>query len=249
MSESVIVEDAPLIKKPALLPCYIVVDTSSSMRDGPAGKRLIDIANEIIPAIVDEIERTPTVRDKIRLCLIEFASEARTVVPLGDKQDFIPTPVLQANGATNYTKVFQLLRHELDLGYQSLKSDDVDVYRPLVFFVTDGEPNDNDEAARDAAFNDLIDDNFVAHPTIVAFGVAEASATTLDRYVTKKHGALIVAKSGVDAGAALAAIIKPLVSTIIGTAVGKSGDDEGDEEITIDLDGIDSDLFDVKVYD
>jgi uncharacterized protein YegL len=208
--------DAPANKRPAYLPVYLVIDTSGSMDEG--NPPLIDIANQIVPAIVEVCEAKPAVRDKLRLSLVTFASDAKVVVPLGTKDDFIPIPVLKADGGTEYSKAFRLLATEIEAGVRSLKTADVDVYRPVVFMVTDGEPTDS-ETARDQAFDELKNLGNGLAPHIVVFGVADASPDTLKKYVNR-GGKLVMARSGADASKALSEFVVKLVSTIVQSTVG-----------------------------
>lgn len=226
----------------ALLPVYIVVDTSSSMNasgssDG-TGPTLIDVANEIIPAIVEVCEAKPSVKDRLRLCLISFATTAQVVVPLGMKDDFVPVPVLTAQGGTSYGEAFRLLRTEIEDGVRTLNSSGYKVYRPAVFFITDGEPIDSG-SERQAAFDALTDPGFRASPHIVMFGVADASPETLKAY-TSRNGVAVAAKAGVDAAEALGAMLGPLVSSIVLSTAG-SGEEMG--SFTFAADDLNADLL------
>jgi uncharacterized protein YegL len=204
--------DASPSDVPGILPVYIVVDTSTSMSEG--NPPLIDIANEIVPAIVEVCEEKPTVRDKLRLSLIEFSSDARVVVPLGSKDDFVPVPILKANGATNFSSAFAMVASEIENGYNSLKASGVVVYRPVVFLVTDGAPTDSDDE-RDRAFRTLTNPtNEKLSPHVIIFGVAAAPAAVLKKYVNRK-GELYVARAGVEASEALSAVITGLVGSIV----------------------------------
>lgn len=209
-------DDQTTTKSAAYLPVYILVDTSGSMNEG--SPKRIEIANQIVPAIVEVCQAKPAVRDKLRLGLLSFASDAKVVVPLGTYKDFVPIPVLTATGGTEYAKAFRALATEIETGVRSLASPDVDVFRPVVFMVTDGEPTDAD-ADRAKAFGELIALPNGLAPHVVVFGVADASADTLQQYVNR-GGKLVMAKSGVDASEALGSIVTKLVSSIVQSTVG-----------------------------
>jgi len=236
-------------KKSAYLPVYVVIDTSASMNEG--NPPLIDIANQIIPAIVEVCESKPSVRDKLRLSLLTFSSTARVVLPLGTKDDFIPIPVLTANGGSEFGKLFSLLTIEIEAGIRSLKAAHVDVYRPVVFFVTGGEPTDSD-AVRTQAFNELTGLGNSLAPHIVIFGVAEASPDTLKQYVNR-GGRLVMARSGVDASEALGSVFVTLSSSVVqtsaaGSAVGELGLDGSRQPSQFMIDDLDLD-DDIIVFD
>jgi uncharacterized protein YegL len=224
----------------AFLPVYVAVDTSASMNQvTESGQLQIDVANEIVPAIVEVCEERPTVRDKLRLSLVSFNSDAEVVVPLGGKEDFVPPPVLSASGGTNYGALFKLLRSEIEDGVRALNTGGFRVYRPAVFMITDGEPNDP-EPTRAAAFSSLVDPAFKAAPHVVMFGVADASPSTLKAYINR-NGVAVGAKSGADAAEGLKAIISLLVSSIVASTSGDS-DHAG---FQFDAGDIDSDLLTV----
>lgn len=219
----------------ALLPVYVAVDTSASMnKEAASGQKLIDVANEIVPAIVEVCEERPTVRDKLRLSLVSFSSSAEVVVPLGPKDDFIPIPTLSASGGTNYGAMFTLLRSEIEDGVRALNTGGFRVFRPAIFIVTDGEPTDP-QHARDSAFNNLIDPSFRAAPHVVMFGVEDASPDTLKNYVNR-NGAAVAAKDGADAAEALKAILEVLVSSIVASTAGDA-DSAGFKFDASDIDG------------
>lgn len=228
-----------------LLPVYIVVDTSASMNahgssDG-TGPRLIDVANEIVPAVVEVCEVRPSVKDRLRLCLISFGSTAQVVVPLGMKDDFVPPPVLTASGGTNYGEAFRLLRSEIEDGVRALNLGGYKVFRPAVFFITDGEPID-DPSVRAAAFAELTDPGFPASPHIVMFGVADASPETLKAYINR-NGVAVAAKAGADAAEALHEMLDPLVSSIVTSMVGGAAGGADDGTFQFDPGAVNSDLL------
>ena len=63
-----------------------------------------------------------------------------------------------------------------------MKADGHKVHRPAVFFLTDGEPTD-DDAAWKQAFSELADPAFQARPNVIPFGVADAQKKVLDQIV------------------------------------------------------------------
>jgi uncharacterized protein YegL len=226
----------PAVEKTKVLPAYIVVDTSYSM----TGDR-IAAANEIVPRLIKECNKNTALADKLYVSIIAFSDSARTVVPLSKGGDLGNPPQLTAGASTSYSAAFKLLRSEIETGVITLKTNGYDVYRPVVFFITDGEPTDNDND-RAAAFAELTDSRFGAHPNIVMFGVGEAEESTLKSY-TSHRGSAVIAKDGASAAEALGAMLEVLVLSVV-ASVGGGAEGQGGA-FQIDTAFVDSDLLSV----
>jgi uncharacterized protein YegL len=216
-----------------VFPAYIVVDTSWSM----SGDR-IAAANGIVPRLIEACEKNTALADKLYVSIIAFADSARTVIPLSKGATLGNPPQLTASGITNYGAVFKLLRSEIENGVTTLKANNYDVLRPVVFFITDGEPTD-DENDRVDAFVELTDSAFLAHPNIVMFGVGEVEESTLKSY-TSHRGSAVIAKDGASAAEALGAMIEVLVMSVVASV---GGGEEGSGAFQIDAADVDADLL------
>jgi uncharacterized protein YegL len=160
-----------------VLPFYLVCDESSSMSGGP-----IQAINDSLPKIHAEIGSNPVVADKTRFCLIGFNSFAQVLLPLSDLSVITSMPGLQASGGTSYGAAFDLLYDTITQDVAALKQDQNQVYRPAVFFLSDGQPGDNWEAA----YKRLIDPSWSLHPNILAFGFGAVDQQTLQQVATVK---------------------------------------------------------------
>lgn len=224
------------------LPVFLVVDTSASMgfdrADGD--RKLIDIANELVPTLVEKCDDYPTLDQKLRLCLIEFNSDAHVVIPLSESESFRTSiPSLTAGGSTDYGRAFARLYEELNAAVQSLAGPKIGVYRPTVFFITDGA--DNGKAAqRDQAWNTLVDSSFKFHPNFFTFGVAEAALDDLKSFKSGR-GLVAVAKDPQQAVAGLAEVMGQLVRSIVSSSTGE----EPTGQIVIDRDQFDPNNWDL----
>lgn len=211
------------------LPIYLVVDTSWSMKKD--GK--IEAVSDLIPKIKDACEDDPQIDKKVRFSLVEFADEANVLVPMCQGSDLVGVP-LEAGGRTNFTGLYETLYLTIERDYQSFKVDDLKVHRPVVFFLTDGEPT-CESANRAKAFQRLTDRSFARRPQIIVFGVGnDVRKETLSAYSTRDaSGAHLayIARPGVAADEAIASFIKGLVGTIVNTVAG------GSTGITRDADG------------
>lgn len=160
-----------------VLPFYLVCDESSSMSGGP-----IEAINDSLPKIHAEIGSNPVVADKTRFCLIGFNHHAQVLLPLSDLSVITSMPGLQANGGTNYGAAFDLLYDTITNDVAELKKNQNQVFRPAVFFLSDGQPGDNWEAA----YKRVTDPSWSLHPNVLAFGFGTVDPETLRQVATVK---------------------------------------------------------------
>jgi uncharacterized protein YegL len=208
-----------------VLTFYVVVDVSYSMEQSGA---IVEV-NKILPTIIDAVGISPTLSDVVRLGLVDFSSDARVVLRLSDLRDVDTLPQFVARDTTSYAAAFRLLRQEIEKDLAQLRGDNFRVFRPAVFFLTDGLPND-DEADLRAAFAELTDPSFVARPNIVPFGMGEATKAALDRWVYPKAGESrkpmrsYVARDGLHPAVAVNQMAEILVTSVIASAHSVSTD-------------------------
>ena len=196
----------------AVLPFYILCDESGSM-DANGG---IDAVNRGLPELHATIAGDPLVSDKCRIGLITFSDIAEELLPLSNLSDVQAMPGCAAKGMTNYGEAFNLLRVVISRDIANMKSQGIQVYRPAVIFITDGEPTDDWEANHRA----LTDKNVNPQaPHIIAFGVAGANPAVIGKIGTK---AAFIANQGVDPGNALKEILKSLTNTIVNSSSSSS---------------------------
>jgi uncharacterized protein YegL len=204
---------------------YLLVDVSYSMAGPP-----LDAVNKIIPEVMDALEASPTLADVVRVGAIDFADDSRSALRLGDLRDVKKIPQFRERGGTSYAAGFRELRKEIGKDVAQLKQDGYKVYRPAVFFLTDGAPTD-DAATLQTAFAELTDEKFKFWPNIIPFGVAAATKTMLDPWVFPKAGdskkpmrSYVYAGQG-DAATAITQLAEILISSIMASAqsVGDGG--------------------------
>ena len=155
------------------LPIYFVCDVSSSMETNGG----IDQINRIIPEIHRRIASDPIISDRIRIGIIEFSDTANELLQISNVQDVAEIPgLLPAEGQSNYGEAFNLLRVVIARDIANLKSLGLAVYRPAVFFITDGEPTDdwvsNHRALTDKTMNPQA-------PNLFAVGVEGSNPTII----------------------------------------------------------------------
>ena len=195
-----------------VLPFYLVVDTSTSMR----GRR-IDSVNAALPRLHRSIASNPVAADKCHIGLIAFNTGAQVVVPLNDLSHVPSMPSLMAGGRTEYDAALTELGRAITADVERLKASGVRVHRPCAFFITDGRPTGGWRTTRDLLVNQATN---TRAPNIVAFGVAEADEENLRRLATRF---VFLADDGVDVAEALAEIFQRITSSIVASAVNPDG--------------------------
>jgi uncharacterized protein YegL len=208
-----------------LLPFYLVIDVSWSMN----GSKM-DTANQIMPEVADTLAKNPILNDKIRFCLIDFADDARVVIPLCDVSQQSNLPDLSPRGGTSYGTAFKLLRSQLDSDVNQLRADGFKVHRPAVFFLSDGEPTDQwkSDFAALTEYDRTTGAGFKWYPVFVPCGVETADRDTMRMLVHPlAKSKLYMMKAGGDAAAAIKAMAEVLISSVLASgqsaATGGSG--------------------------
>jgi uncharacterized protein YegL len=187
-----------------ILPFYLLCDESGSMSGEP-----IKAINEALPQLHREIGSNPVVTDKTRFCLIGFSSKAEILLPLSDMSTVTSIPALKAHGGTDYTKAFDLLRQTINDDVNTLKAAGHQVYRPAVFFLSDGLPNQN---GWEQSYQALIDPSWRPHPNILAFGFGQADQQTIQQVATAKA---FMADGSLSPAEALNEFAKSLIRSIV----------------------------------
>jgi len=221
--------------KYALLPVYLVLDTSYSMQDEDGR---FTAALSFLPKLLSAMTGSASLSDKIRVEVITFDEEARVALALGglnEVEEWIArnkkNPIIPDGDSTFYGEAFKKLASQIQVGVRQIQSEKVGedsykAYRPVVFFITDGEPND-ELAVRNKAFSDLTSQNFEYRPNIICVGVGEARHEDLagygagryssptDAYITGNEKLVIVPRDGALPAQALGSIVPTLVASIV----------------------------------
>jgi uncharacterized protein YegL len=145
-----------------ILPFYLVCDESGSMSGEP-----IEAINTALPELHHEIGTNPVVSDKTQFGIIGFSDIAEVLLDLCDLSQVAGLPVLSTKGGTNYAAAMNCVKDQIGLDAQRLESQGHAVYRPVVFFLTDGHPTSDWKTA----YDELVSPQFRWHPNIVAFGI------------------------------------------------------------------------------
>jgi uncharacterized protein YegL len=161
-----------------LLLFYLLADESESM----AGTAGVDAINAVLPALHAEVRENPIVADLTRFALVAFSTRPQTLLPLSDLHDVTGMPGLSAGGCTNYGAAFDHLRATISSDVATLLADGFGVYRPAVFFCSDGQPTD--AGTWEAALARLQDSSWAPRPNIVSFGFGQADPAVIAKVGT-----------------------------------------------------------------
>jgi uncharacterized protein YegL len=228
-----------------VMPFYIICDVSSSMT-GDMGE-----LNTALKDLVSDIMSNPVIDDLTMLSVITFGSRAQTVAPLAAPSS-ITLPQLTAGGGTNYGAAFREYHRAFEADRARLKGEGKKVYRPCVFFLSDGAPGDRDYKQ---TFRSLLGydpqtrQGNKAFPYVVTFGFRDApqqvmadlaypdfgkskgrwfltrsnNVRELLRSMTSAIGNTVIS-SGSSASAGQAQIVPPTVPAGQGMQFGEAGD-------------------------
>ncbi|ECT4856783.1 tellurium resistance protein TerY, partial [Salmonella enterica subsp. enterica serovar Typhimurium] len=119
------------------LPVYLLLDTSGSMHGEP-----IEAVKNGVQTLLTTLKQDPYALETAYVSVITFDSSARQAVPLTDLLSF-QMPALTASGTTSLGEALSLTASSIAKEVQKTTADTKGDWRPLVFLMTDGSPNDD----------------------------------------------------------------------------------------------------------
>jgi uncharacterized protein YegL len=199
-----------------IMPFYLLCDISGSMAPelGGLAKGLDDLHRGLL--------RDPLVNDLVMMSVILFNDRARTVVPLTAPEDVTLPPLPPAIGLTNYSAAFREYHQAFEADRTRLRGEGKRVYRPCVYFLTDGEPTDQNYLQTFQAL--LTHEHNPAHPYLCAFGFRDASQATLqalahaDAGGPHKRGRWFLATQGHSVSETLLAMAEAIGKSVMQSA-------------------------------
>jgi len=200
----------------SLLPVYVVADESSSMK--PYAEEL----NDGLKSLYDAIWANPMAADRVRIAVLGFSQDVAVRLALVDVRDQPAIPTLYIRSSTNYQAVFEDLLTRIPADAAALKRENYQVHRPVVFFLSDGQPSwhgwqEAHERLTDRRVNP-------AAPNIAAFGLgSQVKAETILQVATSRDFAF-VSISGVDIGNAIAEFFESMTTSIIASGSSMSSE-------------------------
>lgn len=188
----------------AILPIYFVADESASM------SHLVGELNQGLVSLQDALQRESFAAAKVRFSVIGFSDDAFTYLEPADLRTAPHLPELTSRGRTSYCAAFQELIYRISVDVPRLKSYGFSVFRPAVFFLTDGAPTDQDDWR--AVRTELLSQP--AAPNILSFGIGDANPAIVHEIATRPEFALMAAH-GVDTGVAITEFVASLTQSVI----------------------------------
>ena len=159
-------------------PFYFLCDESASMSGAP-----ISAVNESLQKIWTELIKSPAAADKAWVSVISFSDTAEVLVPLTDLQKLTSMPGCTVGGQANYANAFRKLKRVIDDDVKYLLQLEMKVIRPFIFFMSVGEPADDDWRE---AHTDLINGSGLPfRPQIISFGFGSAGGQILHEVATE----------------------------------------------------------------
>ena len=154
--------------------------------------------NQALTEVHAALAGDPMGFDHVRLSIIAFSDNTEVLLPLCQVTEVADMPRITESGLTNYGTVFELLQSKIEKDVNRMKGEGFRVYRPLVFFMSNGEPLDDWEGAYACLTNHTF------RPHIVSFGFEYADAAILTKIATI---GFYVGQDDADAGRALADVM------------------------------------------
>lgn len=168
-------ETFPQYNKPWVFPVYIVCDESTIINDQAVG-----LINGEIAKFLDDVRNLIWPTEVLRISLIASDRDARTLVTLAALDELTEVPKFSISHISNYLELFELLRIQLEQDVMHFHNKGFMMTRPVVFFITKGQPQDN---SWEKSFNELVNENFRFRPNLVLYGVPNFDASILANLV------------------------------------------------------------------
>ncbi|WP_335981382.1 MULTISPECIES: vWA domain-containing protein [Streptomycetaceae] len=195
--------------KGVLLPTYVVADESASM-----GPYLGDLQGGVT-SLCEGLRAEPMVAAKLRLAVLGFSDDVQVRLAVADMRTETSLPQVAIRGMTSYRAVFDDMLQRIPSDVQWLRGDGYKVHRPVIFFLSDGQPTDGtDWHSAHAALVDR--ERTPTAPNIIACGIGDALAQTMVDVATRPEFAF-VAKPGTDIGKAVAEFFHSLTTSLVAT--------------------------------
>jgi uncharacterized protein YegL len=190
-----------------LLPAYVLADESGSM-----GPYRTELSNGLL-SLCESLRAEPMIAAKLRLAVLGFADDVQVRLAVADMRTETTVPQVSIRGLTNYGAVFSDLLYRIPADVQWLRGEGYKVHRPVVFFLSDGQPTDGNGWRN--AHAELIDKGRTpVAPNIIACGIGDARAQTMLEVATRPEFAF-VARPGVDLGRAISEFFHSLTASLV----------------------------------
>ncbi|MDA0590546.1 MAG: VWA domain-containing protein [Planctomycetota bacterium] len=155
------------------VPCVLVLDVSGSMAGNP-----INELNEGLLTYKDELTADSLASKRVEVAIVTFGAEVKTEVHFTTADGFIP-PTLETSGMTPMGQAVNLAIDLIEGRKQEYRENGVSFYRPWLFLVSDGAPND---PGWEVAAQRAVDKEKAKAMKIFCVGVDGANLSVLSRF-------------------------------------------------------------------
>jgi uncharacterized protein YegL len=192
-----------------LLPAYVLVDESASM--GP----YVDDLSAGLVSLCEELRAAPMLAAKLRLAVLGFSDDVRVHLAVADMRVETTLPRVTVRGSTNYGAAFSDLAGRIPTDVRFLREEGYKVHRPVVFFLSDGQPTDFGWKRALAKLTDR--QRMPAAPNIIACGMGSAERQTIAEVASRPEFGFI-AQRGADLGRAISEFFHALTASLIASS-------------------------------
>jgi uncharacterized protein YegL len=199
-----------------LLPAYVLVDESASM--GP----YVDDLSAGLVSLCEELRAAPMLAAKLRLAVLGFSDDVRVHLAVADMRVETNLPRVTVRGSTNYGAAFSDLAGRIPTDVRFLRDEGYKVHRPVVFFLSDGQPTDFGWKRALARLTDR--QRMPAAPNIIACGMGSAERQTIAEVASRPEFGFI-AQPGADLGKAISEFFHALTASLIASSQALNSED------------------------
>lgn len=173
------------------------------------------LLNETLREIYDTLITSPQMMEFIHLSILAFNTRPSVIAGMISIDALDKVPIVSCGGSTNYAPMFDLVRRRIDIDVPNLAEARINVLRPVVFLLTDGEPTDESSQEWKEALRRLTDHQWRRHPHIITYGFGAASDAVLTEVATK---AAYVAEERTSNSEALILALSSMLNSLVTSA-------------------------------
>ncbi len=118
-------------------PCILLLDTSGSMNGKP-----IQELNRGLHVFKEQLENDDLASKRVEITVVSFDSDVKVVNEFETIDNFTPVE-LNAKGLTSMGRAIEQAVNMLEQRKSVYKANGISYYRPWIFLITDGAPNDD----------------------------------------------------------------------------------------------------------
>lgn len=151
----------------------LLCDRSHSMLESGA----LAVLDDFLPRMVSTLKSHKRVKETGILSIVGFSEQCEVLLPMTPITDaWTPTQPQLPSGGTDFCPPL----HQAYTQLEQMPEWTARCFRPVVFFISDGQHNRGPASRWRDARARLVDRSFLLRPTIVTFGMGESDMPTLE---------------------------------------------------------------------